>query len=205
VPDIHPAPFFCDNMHLLTTHSSQYLKKIGEVMKKLRYIAVFILILFISDVNAQYGQPLERRLGFGAEFGLIGGIEGGAFFGMAFSADYILARNFSIGEIISFIPSGDHTLFNANTVARFNIPTQVITLIPYMGIGFTYGSLDTDLGNDNAFSVSFPLGLSVSIPVAAQIEAVGRFQFAITNLDYGDLGSENNYIEFMAGFRFSPY
>jgi hypothetical protein len=162
------------------------------------------MILFISSADAQISTRLERRLGFGAEFGVIGTVVGGPYFGMAFSGDYLIGRNFSIAEIISFVPSGDLTQFNANTVARFNIPTENLTFIPYMGIGFSYGSYSTDVASENAFSLSFPIGLALSLPVAAQIEAVGRFQFALTNLDYGVLGRDRNYTELMFGFRFSP-
>jgi hypothetical protein len=175
-------------------------------MKKIRYFLIIIItILFLSSADAQYGTtPVERRIGFGAEFGVVGTVVGGPYFGMAFIGDYLIGRNFSLAEIISFIPTGDLTMFNANTVARFNIPTQAVSVIPYLGVGFSYGSYKTDAGNDNAFSLSFPIGVALSIPVATQIEAVGRFQFALTNLDYGDLGSDNNYTEFMLGFRFSP-
>jgi hypothetical protein len=174
-------------------------------MKKIKYLLVIFITMFLIDsVNAQAGMPLERRLGFGAEFGIIGGGPGGPYFGMAFSGDYLIGRNFSIAEIISFIPSGDLTQFNANTVARFNIPAEEVSLIPYMGVGFTYGSYSTDEASENSFSMSFPIGIAVTYLVAAQIEAVGRFQFTLTNLDYGPLGTHRNYSEIMVGFRFSP-
>jgi hypothetical protein len=174
-------------------------------MRRVRQLFfVLTLLIFSQNINAQVETPLERRLGFGAEFGIIGAVVGGPYFGMAFSADYILARNFSLGEIISFIPSADLTQVNFNTIARFNIPMEGFSLIPYMGIGFSYGSYETDQGNENSFSFAFPLGLSIAIPVAAQIEVVGRFQFALTNLDYETLGTDKNYSEFMAGFRYSP-
>jgi hypothetical protein len=132
---------------------------------KFRYLLIFLLLtgLFGGSV-AQVTTPLERRLGFGAEFGMVGSVPGGPYFGMAFSGDYLLGRNFSIAEIISFIPAGDLTQVNANTIARFNIPTENVSIIPYMGIGFTYGSYSTDLGSENSFSLSFPIGVALSNP-----------------------------------------
>jgi hypothetical protein len=160
------------------------------MMKKIKYLLVILIAMILIDTaDGQAGLPIERRLGFGAEFGLIGSVPGGPYFGMAFSGDYLIGRNFSLAEIISFVPSGDLTQFNANTVARFNIPTENLSVIPYMGIGFTYGSYSTDLASENSFSFSFPIGVALTIPVAAQIEAIGRFQFTLTNLDYGVLGT----------------
>jgi hypothetical protein len=172
---------------------------------KFRYL--LMLLLFTGLFGGSFAQvttPMERRLGFGAEFGAVALVPGGPYFGMAFSADYLMGSNFSIAEIISFTPSGDLTQINAVTVARFNIPTENVSIIPYLGIGFSYGSYDAELASENAFSLTFPIGAAVSLPVAAQIEAVGRFQFALTNLDYGQLGTNENYTEFMVGFRFSP-
>jgi hypothetical protein len=173
-------------------------------MKFRNLLLLLIFACCFGSSVAQVNVPLERRLGFGAEFGALGSVPGGPYFGMAFSADYLLGRNFSIAEIISFIPSGDLTQVNAVTVARFNIPTERVSIIPYLGIGFSYGSYDAELASENAFSLTFPIGVALSIPVADQIEAVGRFQFALTNLDYGPLGTDENYTEFMVGFRFSP-
>jgi hypothetical protein len=179
------------------------LTKENNCMNKIKLIILTVLFVYTS-VNAQYiDEPIERRLGFGAEFGTIGSI-GGPYFGMAFSGDYMLGRNFSLAEIVSFIPSGDLTQVNANTVARFNIPLKSISIIPYMGIGFSYGSYSTELANENSISFAFPIGVAVTYPVALQIDVVGRVQFALVNLDYGILGKDENYAEFMAGFRFIP-
>jgi hypothetical protein len=177
-------------------------------MKRLLYITMMLLFAIISSADAQVETTtkthLERRLGFGAQFGVISSTVGGSYFGMAFSADYQLARNFSLAEIISFIPSGDLTQINANTVARFNIPLEYVSVIPYMGIGFTYGSYETDIANENSFAFSFPIGASVNIPLAAQIEGALRLQYTLTNLDYGVLGTDKDYVEFMVGFRYLP-
>jgi len=166
-------------------------------------ISLLTLLLFLVVNMSSYSQD-EKKFGFGAELGFISGTINNTEFMLGFNGDYRAAENFSFAEMISFTPTGDLFQINANSVARFNIPLEYVSIIPYMGIGFSYGSIEAAGVSENSFSLSFPLGLSVTYFVAQQIQATGRIQFAITNLDYGELGKDSNYLMFMFGFRFAP-
>lgn len=164
---------------------------------------IFTVIFFLAINFFTYPQE-KRNFGFGAELGFISATITGSEFLLGFIGDYQVAENFSLAEIISFTPSGELFQMNANTVARFNIPLEYISLIPYMGLGFSYGSLEAGGLSENSFSLTFPIGAGLSYLVAEQIQATVRVQYAITNLDYGELGKDTNYFTLMFGFRFTP-
>jgi hypothetical protein len=173
-------------------------------------IFLYSLLLTLMMSFSGYAQintnndRIQRRFGFGAELGFISGTINNTEFMLGFNGDYQVADNFSFAEMISFTPAGTLFQINANSVARFNIPVDYVSLIPYMGLGFSYGSFETAGVSENSFSLSFPIGLAVTYYVASQIQATGRIQFAITNLDYGSLGKDSNYFMMMFGFRFAP-
>jgi hypothetical protein len=168
------------------------------MIKMKKIIFIVLTVAFISTVtNAQ----MQRKLfGFGAEAGTIANTVGGSNFAMAFNADYLMGENFSIAGIVSFIPAGTLTQFNPTVAARFNIPVNDVDLIPYLGVGLTYAKYE----GDRSISFAFPLGFSVGYYVAENIQVTGRIQFSLYNLDFGIHGTDDSYMEIMAGFRFTP-
>jgi hypothetical protein len=170
-------------------------------MKKYVLTAI-ILVLVISDIKGQ--TTSERKFGFGAELGVMNATIDGGNFALGFNGDYRFAENFSIAEIMTFIPSADLSQVNLNTVARFNIPLDYFSLIPYMGVGFSIGKMEREGVSDRAVSLAFPIGLTLVYDLAKNIAATGRLQYAIYNLDYGTFGTDKGYMELMFGFRFIP-
>jgi hypothetical protein len=171
-------------------------------MKKLSLYIIVCCLMFIYEES--FSQANMSNFGFGTEIGVMNGTIDGGNFSVGFNADYRLAENFSFAEILTLIPSADLFQMNLNTVARFNIPINYLNLIPYMGIGFSYGSIEKENVSENSLSIAFPIGVTVTYPIADQIAASVRTQIAIYNLDYGPLGEDKNYFEFMVGLRFAP-
>jgi hypothetical protein len=169
---------------------------------KIYILTAIVLILMMSDIKGQ--TTTTRQFGFGAELGVMNATIDAGNFAMGFNADYRFAENFSIAEIMTFIPSADLSQVNLHTVARFNIPVGYFSLIPYMGIGVSIGKMQREGETDRAVSLAFPIGLTLVYELAENIAATGRMQYAIYDLDYGTFGTDKGYMELMFGFRFIP-
>ncbi len=164
---------------------------------------LFLLIFFcVSFSGLTVAQ--NKNYTFGTELGILSGTIDNSVFEIGFNGGYLFTPTFSFGEYITFTPGGNLFQISANSVARFHVPAADLMFIPYMGIGFVYGSFEVPPISENDFAISFPIGLMVTYPVGPQIQISARPEISIYTLDYGALGMDKIGFKFMVGFMFSP-
>ena len=83
--------------------------------------AAGLLALLASGivVGAPHAHADENRWGFGSGLGLTTGTVNGTVFTLAFSADYYLDRNFSVGPMMQISPMGDLFQISFAGVGRY--------------------------------------------------------------------------------------
>ncbi|MEO5954700.1 MAG: hypothetical protein ABIR36_03270, partial [Nitrospiraceae bacterium] len=138
--------------------------------------AAGLLALLVMGIVAgvPQAQADDNRWGFGSDLGLTSGTVNGTVFTMAFSGDYYIDRNFSVGPMMQITPMGDLFQISFAGVARYHFRLKNgINLVPFTGIGLIHADLDRGTGpgridrNDTSWYI--PIGLSVEYQAAHNI------------------------------------
>lgn len=85
------------------------------------WISAAMLLAILATgtiVTAPHAQADENRWGFGSGLGFTSGTVNGTVFNLAFSGDYYLDRNFSVGPMMQISPMGDLFQISFAGVAR---------------------------------------------------------------------------------------
>jgi len=179
-----------------------------------RWICAAILsaILATSTIlGAPHAQADEPRWGFGSGLGLTSGTVNGTVFNLAFSGDYYLDRNFSVGPMMQISPMGDLFQLSFAGVARYYFRlNNGINLVPFTGIGLIHADLDRRTGPQ-------PIDRSDTswyIPIGASLEYQASHNLALTstlivnlhdiNLSPSLRENDQTSVALLFGFRFGP-
>jgi len=110
-----------------------------------RWICVASLLAILAAgtvVGTPHALADEHRWGFGSDLGLTSGTVNGTVFTMAFSGDYYIDRNFSIGPMMQISPMGDLFQISFAGVGRYHFRlNNGINVVPFMGVGFIHADL----------------------------------------------------------------
>ncbi len=153
----------------------------------------------------------ENRWGFGSDLGLTSGTVNGTVFTLAFSGDYYIDRNFSIGPMMQISPMGDLFQISFAGVGRYHFRLKNgINLVPFTGIGLLHSDLDRGTGpgridrNDTSWYI--PIGLSLEYQVVHNLALSSTL---IVNLHDVNLApflpdKDHTSVALLFGFRFGP-
>ena len=169
------------------------------------------LLVMGTAVGVPQAQADDNRWGFGSDLGLTSGTVNGTVFTMAFSGDYYIDRNFSIGPMMQITPMGDLFQISFAGVARYHFRLKNgINLVPFSGIGLIHADLDRGTGpgridrNDTSWYI--PIGLSVEYQAVHNIALSSTL---IVNLHDINLApslpeKDRTSVALLFGFRFGP-
>ena len=162
-------------------------------------------------VNAPHARAEEPRWGFGSDLGLTSGTVNGTVFTLAFSGDYYIDRNFSIGPMMQISPMSDLFQISFAGVARYHFRlNNGINLVPFSGIGLLHVDLDRGAGpgrvdrNDTSWYI--PIGVSLEYQAAHNLALSSTLIVNLHDIDLSPSLSENDHtsVALLFGFRFGP-
>ncbi len=172
-------------------------------------------LLAILAVGALASAPLvqadENRWGFGSDLGLTSGTVNGTVFTLAFSGDYYIDRNFSIGPMMQISPMGDLFQISFAGVGRYHFRlNNGINLVPFTGIGLLHADLDRGTGSGridrNDTSWYIPIGLSLEYQVVHNLALSSTLIVNLHDINLAPSLPEKDHtsVALLFGFRFGP-
>lgn len=173
--------------------------------------ASLLAVLLTGPVGASPALADEQRWGFGSDLGLTSGTVNGTIFTLAFSGDYYVDRNFSVGPMMQLSPMGDLFQVSFAGVGRYHFRlNNGINLVPFTGIGLVHANLDRGTGparidrSDTSWYI--PIGLSVEYQA---VHNVAISTTLIVNLHDINLApslpeKDSTSVALLFGFRFGP-
>ena len=124
-------------------------RQIATTFSLWAYAAILLAVLAAGAVvSTPLAQADEQRWGFRSDLGFTYGTVNGTIFTMAFSGDYYVDRNFSVGPIMQISPMGDLFQISFAGVGRYHFRlNHGINLVPLMGFGLIHADLDRGTGH----------------------------------------------------------
>jgi hypothetical protein len=175
--------------------------------------AAGLLALLASGivVGAPHAHADENRWGFGSGLGLTTGTVNGTVFNLAFSGDYYLDRNFSVGPMMQISPMGDLFQISFAGVGRYYFRlNNGINLVPLMGIGLIHADLDRGTGPERVdrsdTSWYIPIGVSLEYQASHNLALTSTLIVNLHDIDLSPSLSEKDHtsVALLFGFRFGP-
>jgi hypothetical protein len=173
---------------------------------------MLLAILATSTIlEAPHAQANEPRWGFGSGLGLTSGTVNGTVFNLAFSGDYYLDRNFSVGPMMQISPMGDLFQISLAGVGRYYFRlNNGINLVPFTGIGLIHADLDRGTGpgridrNDTSWYI--PIGVSLEYQASHNVALTSTLIVNLHDIDLSPSLSESDTtsVALLFGFRFGP-
>ena len=187
-------------------------RQIATPFSRWTYTAVLLAIVVAgAGVFAPRAQADENRWGFGSGVGFTSGTVNGSVLNLAFSGDYFLDRNFSVGPMMQISPMGDLFQISFAGVGRYYFRlNNGINLVPLMGIGLIHADLDRGTGpgridrNDTSWYI--PIGVSLEYQAAHNIALSSTLIVNLHDINLSPSLSKNDTssVALLFGFRFGP-
>ena len=192
--------------------SARMIRQIATTFSRWTCAASLLAILVAGAVvYAPRAQADEHRWGFGSGLGFTSGTVNGTVFNLAFSGDYFLDRNFSVGPLMQISPTGDLFQISFAGVGRYYFRlNNGINLVPFTGIGLIHADLDRGTGpgridrNDTSWYI--PIGVSLEYQASHNIALTSTLIVNLHDIDLSPSLSENDTtsVALLFGFRFGP-
>ena len=174
--------------------------------------AILLAILATGTIVwAPHAQADEPRWGFGSGLGFTAGTVNNTVFTLAFSGDYYLDRNFSVGPMMQISPMGDLFQVSFAGVGRYYFRlNHGINLVPFTGIGLIHADLNRGTGpgridrNDTSWYI--PIGVSLEYQAAHNLALTSTLIVNLHDINLSPSLSEHDTISvaMLFGFRFGP-
>jgi hypothetical protein len=173
--------------------------------------SLFAILVAGAVVFAPRAQAEDNRWGFGSGLGLTAGTVNGTVFNLAFSGDYYLDRNFSIGPMMQISPTGDLFQISFAGVGRYYFRlNNGINLVPFTGIGLIHADLDRGTGpgridrNDTSWYI--PIGVSLEYQAARNVALTSTLIVNLHDINLSPSLPENDTtsVALLFGFRYGP-
>ncbi len=175
--------------------------------------AASLLAILVAGavVFAPRAHADENRWGFGSGLGLTSGTVNDTVFNLAFSGDYYLDRNFSIGPMMQISPMGDLFQISFAGVGRYYFRlNNGINLVPLMGIGLIHADLDRRTGpqpidcSDTSWYI--PIGVSLEYQASHNLALTSTLIVNLHDINVSSSLRENDQtsVALLFGFRFGP-
>jgi hypothetical protein len=188
------------------------IRQIATTFSRWTCTASLLAILVAGAVAyAPRAQADEHRWGFGSGLGFTSGTVNGTVFNLAFSGDYFLDRNFSVGPLMQISPTGDLFQISFAGVGRYYFRlNNGINLVPFTGIGLIHADLDRGTGparidrNDTSWYI--PIGLSLEYQATHNLALTSTLIVNLHDINLSPSLSENDTtsVAMLFGFRFGP-
>jgi hypothetical protein len=171
-------------------------------------LAILAASIVVGTPHAQADEP---RWGFGSGLGLTAGTVNDTVFTLAFSGDYYLDRNFSVGPLMQISPMGDLFQVSFAGVGRYYFRlNNRINLVPFTGIGLIHADLDRGAGpgridrNDTSWYI--PIGASLEYQASHNIALTSTVIVNLHDINLSPSLRENDQtsVALLFGFRFGP-
>lgn len=188
------------------------IRQIATPFSRWTCVASLLAILTAGTVvGAPHAYADEQRWGFGSDLGLTSGTVNGTIFTLAFSGDYYLDRNFSIGPMMQISPMGDLFQISFAGVGRYHFRLKNgINLVPFTGIGLIHANLDRGTGpgridrNDTSWYI--PIGVSLEYQATHNVALSSTLMVNLHDINLSPSLSEHDHtsVALLFGFRFAP-
>lgn len=192
--------------------SAAMTRQIATTISQLTCAASLLAILVAGPVVfAPLAHADENRWGFGSGLGFTSGTVNGTVFNLAFSGDYYLDRNFSVGPLMQISPTGDLFQISFAGVGRYYFRlNNGINLVPFTGIGLIHADLDRGTGpgridrNDTSWYI--PIGVSLEYQATHNLALTSTLIVNLHDINLSPSLSENDTssVAMLFGFRFGP-
>jgi hypothetical protein len=192
--------------------SAGMIRRIAATFSRGTCAASLLAILAVGTLaSAPLVQADENRWGFGSDLGLTSGTVNGTVFTLAFSGDYYIDRNFSIGPMMQISPMGDLFQISFAGVGRYHFRLKNgINLVPFTGIGLLHADLDRGTGpgridrNDTSWYI--PIGLSLEYQVIHNLALSSTLIVNLHDINLAPSLPEKDHtsVALLFGFRFGP-
>ena len=188
------------------------IRQIATTFSRCTCAVVLLAILAAgTGVGASHARADEHRWGFGSDLGFTSGTVNGTVFTLAFSGDYYIDRNFSIGPMMQISPMGDLFQISFAGVGRYHFRlNNGINVVPFMGIGFIHADLERGTGpgsiDQSDTSWYIPIGVSLEYQAAHNLTLSSTLIVNLYDIDLSPSLSENDdtSVALLFGFRFGP-
>ena len=192
--------------------SAGMIRQIATTFSRWTFAAVLLTTLAAgTGVGAPHARADEHRWGFGSDLGFTSGTVNGTVFTLAFSGDYYIDRNFSIGPMMQISPMGDLFQISFAGVGRYHFRlNNGINVVPFTGIGFIYADLERGTGpgriDNSDTSWYIPIGVSLEYQAAHNLALSSTLIVNLHDIDLSSSLSENDHtsVALLFGFRFGP-
>lgn len=173
--------------------------------------ALFTVLVAGAPVFTPRAQADENRWGFGSGLGFTSGTVNGTVFNLAFSGDYFLDRNFSVGPLMQISPTGDLFQVSFAGVGRYYFRlNNGINLVPFTGMGLIHADLDRGAGpgridrNDTSWYI--PIGASLEYQASHNLALTSTVIVNLHDIDLSPSLSESDRtsVALLFGFRYGP-
>jgi hypothetical protein len=192
--------------------SAAMIPKMASTFSRVTCATSLLAIMVACTVRfASRAQADENRWGFGSGLGFTAGTVNGTVFNLAFSGDYFLDRNFSVGPLMQISPTGDLFQVSFAGVGRYYFRlNNGINLVPFTGIGLIHADLDRGTGparidrNDTSWYI--PIGLSLEYQATHNVALTSTLIVNLHDINLSPSLSENDTtsVAVLFGFRFNP-
>jgi hypothetical protein len=174
-------------------------------------VSLLAIVVAGAFMFAPRAQAQDNRWGFGSGLGLTAGTVNGTVFNLAFSGDYYLDRNFSIGPLMQISPTGDLFQISFAGVGRYYFRlNNGINLVPFTGIGLIHADLDRGIGpgridrNDTSWYI--PIGASLEYQATHNVAMTSTLIVNLHDINLSPSLRENDTtsVALLFGFRYGP-
>lgn len=192
--------------------SAAMIRQMATTISQWTWVASLLAILVVSAfVFIPRAQADENRWGFGSGLGFTAGTVNGTVFNLAFSGDYFLDRNFSVGPLMQISPTGDLFQISFAGVGRYYFRlNNGINLVPFTGIGLIHADLDRGIGpgridrNDTSWYI--PIGASLEYQATHNVAMTSTLIVNLHDINLSPSLPENDTtsVALLFGFRYGP-
>ncbi len=144
--------------------------------------------------------------GFGTDVGFISGTTNDTVFALNFQADYYVAREFSIGPMFQWVPSGDLKQYAFAGAFRYHYHVnERFNIVPFAGIGFIHADLSSRTVNRNDTSYYLPIGVSFEYQATPRLAFSNTIMVNMHDINFSpSLPRDTTSISVLFGMRFGP-
>jgi hypothetical protein len=170
------------------------------------HAGVAVLMLALAMGSWEFAQAEEKGWGFGTDLGFITGTTNNTVFALNFQADYYLAKEFSIGPMFQWAPTGDLKQYAFAGVTRYHYHVNDrFNIVPFAGIGFIHADLSSSSVNRNDTSHYIPLGVSFEYQATPRLAFSNTIMVNLHDINMSpSLQRDTTSVSVLFGMRFGP-
>lgn len=173
-------------------------------------LCVLVLALTCVAGGLESAQAQDSGWGFGTDVGFIAGTTNDTVFALNFQADYYMAREFSIGPMFQWVPTGDLKQYAFAGAFRYHYHVNYqFNIVPFAGIGLIHADLDTFRNgariDRNDTSHYIPIGVSFEYQATPRLAFANTIMINLHDINMSpSLSRDATSVTVLFGMRFGP-